>query len=280
MNMKTGIGITTVCAMLVGVPVFGRVNASELNESGLETAVVATTEQVTKAEDLKGITEAEATEALGESSTAVTKSEENGDVAEILPAEGEVAVEETEDAEYAYTETAEGTVTDAKTAVEVEIIPANGVNGSYVSRFQDTIPVVEEWTEELGQELYDTDAVRYEDETLSKLAKEYLDQGYYISDLKREGELLGVGVGYGEYYFNTGFCVVDNMEGNNTFITYVAKIAQSDFDKFVDEIKDGWTKKSETEYSSNDGLNDESVSFDPATGIFIYTNKLPADAVG
>ena len=293
MNMKAGIGITTICAMLAGAPVFGYVKASELDESGKEAVATAPAEQVTAPEDVEGITEADATEVLGETSTAVTgadealqepKTPEQEEVpeygteiteneAEILPAEGEIAYAEAEEGEVKVGES----VVDL---AEAEVIPANGVNGSFVSRFQDTLPVVEGWTDELGRQLYDASAVRYEDENLARLAQEYLAQGYYISDLKREGELLGVGFGYGDYYFNTGFNVVDNMEGNNTFITYVAKISQSDFDQLVEELKDLWTKKSDTEYTWNDGLNDSTVTFDPATGILIYTNKFPADALG
>jgi hypothetical protein len=98
--------------------------------------------------------------------------------------------------------------------------------------------------------------------------------------LKKEGELLGAGIGYGEYYFNSGFCVVDDITGNNSFITYVAKISQTDFDKFIEELGDYWTKKSATEYTCNDRLNDGTITFDPSTGILIYTNNIPEDGLG
>lgn len=70
------------------------------------------------------------------------------------------------------------------------------------------------------------------------------------------------------------------MTGNNTFITYVAKISQSDFDKFVAELGDDWVKKSATECGCNGGGYDATVSYDPATKIFTYTNDFPEGAVG
>ena len=80
--------------------------------------------------------------------------------------------------------------------------------------------------------------------------------------------------------FAAGDCAFNDMTGNNSFITYIAKIAQTDFDKFVAELGDHWTKKSANEYSCNDGVNDATVTYDPATGILIYTNNLPADSQG
>ena len=80
------------------------------------------------------------------------------------------------------------------------------------------------------------------------------------------------------YAMRTRIC--QSLPGNNSFVTYVAKISQNDFDKFVAELGDNWTKKSATEYILNDGLNDGMITFDPATGILIYTNNIPEDSQG
>ena len=284
MKMKTGIGVTTLCAMLAAVPAFGYANAAELDVSGSETVVESSTELAEQPDTLNSITENEVTEALGEVSTEAgdpTGTDESTD----LPGS-----EETDEEEPAVILPAEGQVDDvtmesdnAGSVVTVDledvlIIPEDGVNGSFVSNYEDTLPV--EWSDEFGRELYNAYAVCYQDENLSRLAGEYLNKGYFISDLKKEGELLGAGIGYGDYYFNSGFCAVDDITGNNSFITYVAKISQTDFDKFVKELGDHWTKKSATEYTCNDGANDATVIFDPATGILIYTNNLPANSEG
>ena len=266
MKIATGIGVTTLCAMLAAVPVFGYANAAELDVSGSTAVAESSTENTDAAEALKGITEEEATELLGE-----TSSEE--DQAQILIDEGTAWTITTK------TVDADGNEKTETTSIEdVEFISADGVNGSFVSEYQDILPV--EWSEEFCAEVYNVKADRYQDENLSKLAAEYLDQGYFLSDLKRDGELLGAGIGYGGYYFNTGFCAVDDIMGNNSFITYVAKISQDDFIEFVKDNGACWTQKSATEYTCNDGVNDIKVTFDPATGILIYTNDLPEDGKG
>ncbi|MBQ9872569.1 MAG: hypothetical protein IJM27_11670 [Eubacterium sp.] len=255
MKIVTGIGVTALCAMLAAVPAFGYANALELDVNGSAAVAETTTEQTDTVEELKGVTEEEATEILGEASAK----EEAAELPGKTDAKGD-----------------EKTVTIK--LEDADVIPADGINGSFVSKYQDVLPV--EWSEELCEELYNMKAVCYQDENLSRLAVEYLDQGYYLSDLKKEGEVLGAGIGYEDYYFNSGFCAVDDMTGNNSFITYVAKIAQMDFDKFVAELGDHWTKKSATEYSCNDGVNDATVTYDPATGILIYTNDFTDNAEG
>jgi len=284
MKIKTGIGVTTLCAMLAAVPVFGYANASELSVSGSNPLVETPSEQKEELDTLS-ITEKEVSDALGEMATEVSDPA-GAEESEDLPVSQEADSDETAVIQPAIGQVSSMTMAsdDGEEVVvqldlaDAVVIPSNGVNGSFVSNYEETIPV--EWSDEFSRELYNANVVCYEDENLSKLAEEYSNKGYYISDLKKEGELLGAGIGYGEYYFNSGFCVVDDITGNNSFITYVAKISQTDFDKFIEELGDYWTKKSATEYTCNDRLNDGTITFDPSTGILIYTNNIPEDGLG
>ena len=138
-HIKTGIGVTTLCAMLAAVPAFGYANAAELDVSGSETVVESSTELAEQPDTLNSITEDAVPEALGEMSTEAgdpAGTDESTDLpgseeideeepAVILPAEGQVA-----------DVTMESDNAGSVVTVDLEdalIIPANGVNGSSIA---------------------------------------------------------------------------------------------------------------------------------------------------
>ncbi len=269
-----GVGITSMLALGLAIPVFDNVDVKSLSVSGVQ----AVTAFVADEGDVEKVTEAstdETTEATTEKST------ENITVA-TPDATSEAATEEATE-EITEEEVSGAFICGDDSAVK---------KGNYIeitSRFsndENEIPVIEydDKIDELLEESKKFDITKYDSE-LQKIAEEYLAQGLYCGDLEFCALNFGSGVGYvnideensimKQVIFTNGFDVVDDNNGNNTFYISVLRMTPEEFAIFERESGiNGARTETDTEikYEMNDEYSNWTLTYNKKTGIFIESN--------
>ncbi|MBR6404078.1 MAG: hypothetical protein IKS48_11895 [Eubacterium sp.] len=129
--------------------------------------------------------------------------------------------------------------------------------------------------------IYDPDY--YSDEDLHRIAEEYIDKGYKITDLTQYAETFNRysgKMGYRNKYFSRGFQIAISNEDEDKFTANVAKISKNDFKNYKYEhlSGEGWTKDDDYHYSLVENKRYSLVTYNPDTGIMIeYVDKDAAE---
>ena len=257
-NKKTGIGIgvATLLALAVAIPVFSDVDVKKLKvNEAFAKSVYKTDEQIV--ENVVPEEETDDDNAFGEE--IALDADETADGTDDIE-----EAEKTTDGDYIVAVTEN--YIDIKTPKHGEI-------------YQINIDSVD--TPEFDINKYDED--------LQKVAKEYLDKGYYLSDAEFNVNVWGSGIGYAtsededfvyDRLFTNGFDVVDENNGNNTFYIEVLKMTPDEFNQYMNSgsgVTD-WTKTEEgsvAKYELSDESGTVTITYDKETEVFIFKNEFP-----
>ena len=266
-----GVGVTSLLALGIAMPVFKDVDVKTLSVSGIQaaTAFVADEDDIEKVTETStdSTTEA-ASEATTEAITVATPDEASLDAKE-------KAVEAIIDRPQIETD-----VQEHKNYIEFSY---DNTPGSLMPQFEG---YSYDDDEALFEESKQFDINKY-DEELQKIAQEYLAQGYYLSDLEYYAKVWSTGVGYiiddevnnttTEVWFTNGFDVVDDDNGNNTFYITVLRMTPEEFAMYEKEseliLNDSRIETDdEIKYESHDEYNNFTITYNKKTGIYMESN--------
>ena len=117
----------------------------------------------------------------------------------------------------------------------------------------------------------------YKDEAIRKIAEEYVNKGYFLSDCKFAATHYSSGIGFADdYVFCNGFSALEDNKGNNKEYIQVVKATPEEFEEFVGELDARTVKNNNGRaiYNSNDDYKTEEISYDEKNQIMIITIKL------
>ena len=305
-----GVGITSILALGIAIPVFNDVDVKTLSVSGIravsafvadegdvekvsESSTDSTTETITEAAP-EGITAATAEAAPESITAATTEASPEGITAATAEAAPEgITAATTEASSEEVTEEAQKE-TEAYHYEKHEY--PNYIEFSYENVKGIEIPMFDETYSDadldtLLEESKKFDINKY-DEELQKIAQEYLAQGLYLSDLDFCAKVFGSGVGYcniddekniiTEVIFTNGFDVVDENNGNNTFYISVLRMTPEEFVMY-EKNSEIMTPRTETEdevkYEVHDEYNNWTLTYNKKTGILIESNYFTEEAM-
>ena len=119
-----------------------------------------------------------------------------------------------------------------------------------------------------------TDSSIYNDEFLKACVDEYLADGYIVKDLKAlENYMKNELIVGDDITFDYGFSVVDDDE-KPTFITYVCKCTDNDYESFISKKKDIWDNIGDYQWINTDGNGRfGSIDYDPESEVLIYFSE-------
>jgi hypothetical protein len=280
-----GVGITSMLALGLAIPVFSNVDVKSLSVSGVQ----AVTAFVADEGDVEKVTEA-STDVTTEASTDVSIEASTDDITVAAPdATSEAAKED-------ITVAAPDVTSEAATEEESANVINNGdekivKKGNYIeitSKITDE-PYLEYYADDIDELLEESkkfDITKYDPE-LQKIAEDYLAKGLYCSDLEFSALKFGSGVGYcnideenkiiTDVLFTNGFDVVDENNGNNTFYISVLRMTPEEFAMYERESgmnMNGARTETATEikYEMNDEFNNWTLTYNKETGIYIESN--------
>ena len=266
-----GVGVTSLLALGIAMPVFKDVDVKTLSVSGIQaaTAFVADEDDIEKVTETSTDSTTEATsEATTEAITVATPDSASLDAKE-------KAVEDIIDRPQN-----EADVQENKNYIEISY---DNIPGTLMTEFEG---YSYDDDEALFEESKQFDINKY-DEELQKIAQEYLAQGYYLSDLEYYAKVWSTGVGYiiddevnnttTEVWFTNGFDVVDDDNGNNTFYITVLRMTPEEFAMYEKEseliLNDSRIETDdEIKYESHDEYNNFTITYNKKNGIYMESN--------
>ena len=117
----------------------------------------------------------------------------------------------------------------------------------------------------------------FKDAAIRKLAEEYANKGYFLSDAKFAATHYGSGMGFeNEYVFCNGFSAVDDNKGNNREYIQVVKATPAEFKAYMSILagsKPDSKKGSIVTYDMKDTYKTEKISYDEANQVMIVAIK-------
>ena len=117
----------------------------------------------------------------------------------------------------------------------------------------------------------------YKDAAIRKIAEEYANKGYFLSDAKFAATHYGSGMGFeNEYVFCNGFSAVEDNKGNNREYIQVVKATPEEFNAYMNIVagsKPDSKKGSVVTYNMKDTYKTESFSYDEDTQVLTVVIK-------
>ena len=286
MNKKTKaimiIAITSLVAVGIAAPIFRNIKGEDVEINGKKASIVNVEEnelteevKVTETKTEAETTETEVKETTAKETTAKETAEDSNDV-------DETAAAETVDYKIDY---------------------------KYMKKYPEQSSDAYDENFDLSSESSKINNAKpddFSDPEIKKLAEEYINQGYYLTDEEFIFESFSNlynynSFGIGDYCFVVGFEAVDKTDGDNTESISVLKCTREEFEIFLKEnfgdddkimnlladIKDKDNKLiSEGKADENDLVKVEArygcntITYNLDTEVLIYRTELTGEGVG